>query len=151
MEPINGTPTETIKTEMDAVLRESVRVAADYLTRFDTFIPFAIRYRDGGQLEQIEVSPADASVEVRSQDAYDALVANLGEQTDDVHAVGIVTDVLVSKDEDAQSDAVRVELEHHDSAARVLSAFAKYERDESGRPTFADELVTSDAARRIWV
>ena len=68
-----------------------------------------------------------------------------------MHAVGVVTDVLVSRDDEAQGDAVRVELEHHDSAARVLDAFATYERDESGRPTFADELVTNDASRRIWV
>jgi hypothetical protein len=150
MEPITGTPTETIRTEMDAVLNEGIRVAADYLDRFDTFIPFAIRHR-GGQLEQIEVSPTDASLEVRSQDAYEALVAILADQPDDVHAVGIVTDVLVSKDDEVQGDAIRVELEHRDSEARVVEAFATYERDESGRPTLAAQLVTSDGTRRIWV
>ncbi|MEP9363011.1 hypothetical protein ABLE68_08620 [Nocardioides sp. CN2-186] len=150
MEPITGTPTQTIRTEMDAVLNEGVRVAADYLARFDTFIPFAIRYRDG-QLEQLEVSTTDASAEVRSQDAYDALVAGLADQDDDVHALAIVTDVLVSKGDEAQGDAIRIELEHRDSAAWVVEAFAAYERDESGRPTLADELVTSDGTRRIWV
>ena len=151
MEPITGTPTETIQTEMDAVLNEAIRVAVDYLAQFDTFIPFAIRHRADGQLEQIEVAPTDASVEVHSQEAYDALVANLAEQAGDGHAVGIVTDVLVSKGDEAQGDAIRVELEHQDSAARVIDAFAKYERDESGQPSFADELVTSDGSRRIWV
>ncbi len=57
-------------------------------------------------------------MEVRSQDAYDALVANLAEQAGDGHAVGVVTDVLVSRDDEAQGAAVRVELEHQDSAAR---------------------------------
>lgn len=150
MQPISGTPTETIQAEMDAVLQQCLRVAADYLSRFDTFIPFAILYREDTNLERIEVMREDGSTEVESQEAYDALVPGFVDRAAELHAVGVVSDVTLSQDDEAQGSAVRVELEHRDEASRVLVAWARYTRDDAGAVTFAEELGTSDGERRIW-
>jgi hypothetical protein len=151
MQPISGTPTETIDAEMHAVLQECLRVGIDYLGKYDTFLPFALLFRPDDKLERIEVGTTDGSTDVDTQAAYEALVESIRGRAPELHAVGLVTDVQLSRDETVEHEAIRVELEHRDAGGRALAAWMTYERGDGGAPTFSDELGSTDMPRRFWV
>lgn len=148
-EPIS--PEDVIGMEMNAVLQEGLRVGAEALTQAESFRPFGIAYRPDGRLERAELTSDDPEATISAEDAHRAIFSVLKQRADELHAIAVVSDVVLSQDGEAQHEAIRVELEHRSPDARSLAAWATYTRDEPGSITFSEELGTSESARRIWI
>lgn len=149
--------------ELDGVIGTALAVAQEQLTDHGGLMPFAVvleneaatqRRLEAGDdapedgepsLRLVVVAPeGDDEDEVDGEETVAALVEAVRAQRDDLAAVAIVSDVLLTE---VDSDAVHVEAEH--LAGDVAAVLMPYQLGEAG-PEWGDLEGDGGAERRVW-
>jgi hypothetical protein len=124
------------------LLNAALPFAQQMLDQHGEFFPYGVALDVHSDTRMIAVDP-DLGERPPSADVLVTIMQGLRRQRDEFRAVAVVTDVRV-----AESDAVRVELEHVEGPAMALLLPYKKKRLRKG-VDFGD-LAATAAAPAIW-
>lgn len=137
------TASQLAQDDLDGLLGPALGFAQQQLDAHGEFFPYAVVVDDEGQQRMVAADTGDDRPS--SADLITTLVATLTEQQDHLRAAAIVADVHLPE---ANSDAVRVTLEHTERVA--LTVLLPYKTRRSGRGVDYGELQAGTAAAFIW-
>lgn len=136
------TASQQTQDDLDTLLALTLPFAEQQLTKHGEFFPFAAALSADGSPKLIGAHSALGD-RPASLDVLDDLVSGLRAQSGGLRAVALVADVRFE-----DSDAVRVELEHHDGPAiRVLRP---YKKKRLRRGVDYGTLVAGPGSSHIW-
>jgi hypothetical protein len=138
-----ATASQQTQDDLDALLELTLPFAQQQLAQHGEFFPFAAAVSADGSPRLLSADPAAVGDRPASMDVLNHLLGGLLEQAGDLRAAALVADVRV-----ADSDAVRVELEHRDGQAiRVL---LPYKKKRLRRGVDYGELGAAPGQPHIW-
>jgi hypothetical protein len=145
MKPMSSWRDSASKVEqddLDGLLDTVVPAAQQLLEKYGEFFPFGAAVTGDGETRLLADHP-DRTEHPTSADVLTALVDGVRGQRDDLRAVAICSDARL-----ADSDAIRVDLEHREGAA--MAVLLPYKHKLFGQGYEYAELQASSAGRRFW-
>ncbi|MGQ0464422.1 MAG: hypothetical protein ACT4QG_03775 [Sporichthyaceae bacterium] len=136
-------PSDEVQEELNGLLNVALEVAADQLSTVGEFYPFAVAL---GLDEEVRLVAPDMGGEEHPDSemvlarCFEALASAHG----DVRAAAVTADVWLNE---ADTDAVRVDLEHVDGLA--LRILLPYSKSADGELAFG-ELIAEQGDRAVW-
>jgi hypothetical protein len=132
---------EQAQDDLDGLLGSSLPFAQEMLDRRGEFFPYAARISLAGETQLIAGDPGEGE-QPTSVAVIQVLVEGLRAERDTLRAAAVVSDVRL-----ADSDAVRVELEHADGHAIV--ALLPYRKKLLRRIEYG-QMTAGAGERQIW-
>ena len=136
------TTSQQAQDDLDRLLDESLPFAQEMLEKHGEFFPYAVAMSTSGEVSHIAGDPGEgenpASVAV-----LEILTEGLRATRDHNRAASLVSDVRL-----ADSDALRVELEHQDGPAIVV--LLPYRKKRLRRNVEYEPMRASEGQRQIW-
>ena len=133
---------EHAQNDLDALLNDALPFAQESLDQRGEFFPYAVVLETTGGVRMVAGDPG-LGERPSSQEVLTVLVAGLREGRENLRAVGVVSDVRLSK-----SDAIRVELEHEEGAA--MTVVLPYTKKRFRRGVEYGELSAAAGAPAVW-
>jgi hypothetical protein len=137
------TASQQAQDDLDGLLDPALGFAQQQLDAHGEFYPYAVVVDADGQ--QRMVAADIGSDRPASADLITTLIATLSDERDSLRAAAIVADVRLPE---ANSDAVRVTLEHSEHVA--LTVLLPYKPRRFGRGVDYGNLQAGAAAAFIW-
>lgn len=137
------TASEQAQEDLDGLLGLALDFAQQQLDKYLEFYPYAVVVDAAGHQRMVAADTGEE--QPASADLITTLIANLGDQRDELRAVAIVADVRLPE---LGSDAVRVTLEHADGVA--LAVALPYRPRRFGRGVDYGDLQAGEASAFIW-
>lgn len=137
------TASQQAQDDLDGLLDPALGFTQQQLDEHGEFYPYAVVVDADGQ--QRMVAADIGSDQPASADLITTLIATLSDERDSLRAAAIVADVRLPE---ANSDAVRVTLEHSEHVA--LTILLPYKTKRFGRGVDYGDLQAGAAAAFIW-
>jgi hypothetical protein len=134
--------TSEAQEDLDGLVNAALPFAAQMLEQHGEFFPYGVALDASGEVRMIAGDPGHGE-RPPSADVLSTLVAGLRSQRDDLRAAALVSDVRL-----ADSDAVRVELEHRDGHA--IAAFLPYKQKRLRRGIEFGDLSADSGSPQVW-
>lgn len=128
--------------DLDGLLDAALPFAQQQLERYGEFLPYGVAVGVDGTQRMIAGDP-DGGEHPASLDVLAVMVDGLRSQRDELRAVVLVSDVRL-----AESDAIRVELEHREGAA--LAVFLPYSLSRIRKRVDYGGLAASAGTQHVW-
>jgi hypothetical protein len=137
----DGTSPET-QDDLDGLLDAALPFAQQQIETHGEFFPYGVALDSDGTLGMLAGDP-DGSEQPASLDVLAVLFDGLRSQRDQLRAIAVVSDVRL-----ADSDAIRVELEHREGPA--MAVFLPYRRSPILEGFEFGDLSAAPADRQVW-
>ena len=131
-----------VQNDLDGLVNASLPFATRMLEEHGEFFPYAIALDDSGERRMVASDPGKGD-RPASTDVLSMLVVGLRGERDALRAVALVSDVRL-----AESDAVRVELEHRDGHA--IAVFLPYTQKRLRRGIAFGDLTAGPGSVQVW-
>ena len=128
--------------DLDRLLDESLPFAQEMLEKHGEFFPYAVAMSTTGEISLIAGDPGDGE-QPTSVAVLEVLTDGLRETRNSNRAASLVSDVRL-----ADSDALRVELEHQEGQAIVV--LLPYRKKLLRRGVEYQPMRASEGERKIW-
>lgn len=128
--------------DLDGLLDVALPFAQQMLDKHGEFFPYAVVLDGDGAPRMVAGDPGQGE-RPASLDVLDILLDGIRAQRDEIRAAALVSDVRL-----AESDAVRVELEHREGQALV--AFLPYRKKRMRRGMEYADVVGSAGTPQVW-
>jgi hypothetical protein len=132
---------EVEQNDLDGLLNTVLPAAKQLLEKYGEFFPFGAAVGSSGETKLL--ADAGHGDHPSSSDVLSALLENVRNQRDNLRAVAICSDVQT-----AESDAVKIELEHREGAA--IAVVVPYKKKHFGQSYEYSALEAGSAGKRIW-
>ena len=106
------------------------------------FFPYGVVLRSSAETRMVVGDPGQGE-DPQSQDVLGAIVEGLRREREELRAVALVADVRL-----AESDAVRVELEH--SEGPTMAVLLPYKKRRIRKGVEFGDLSATEAAPAVW-
>jgi hypothetical protein len=126
------------------MLNEALPFAQQMLDRHGEFYPYALKMTADGQTGMAAADPGEGD-HPDSQTILSMLHQGLSSERDGLRATAMVSDVRIAS---AQSDAIRVEIEHREGVS--VAVLLPYSKKRLGRGVTYGDLQAGSGDRRIW-
>ncbi len=127
--------------DLDGLMDQSFPFAQRMLATHGEFFPYAVGLSRSGEVRMFAADPGE-SEHPPSTEVLQGLVDGLRSERNALRAVAVTSDVRV-----ADSDAIRVELEHRDGIA--ISVLLRY-RDANGDGIEYGALTAGPGEPHVW-
>lgn len=131
------------QADLDGLVGAALGFAQQQLDTHGEFFPYAVAIDLDGEAEMIAARPDPDDEHPKSADVIEACVAALISQRDYIRAGAVVADVRL-----ADSDAVRVDLEH--SEGHALTVLLPYSKKRRRRGIDYGQLRAQTGSVRVW-
>lgn len=128
--------------DLDGLLNSALPFAQQMLDERGEFFPYGVALSAAGEARMVAGDPGQGE-HPRSQDVLRTIVEGLRRERDNLRAVALVADVRM-----ADSDAVRVELEH--SEGPTMAVLLPYTKKRLRRTVEFGNLAATAAAPSVW-
>jgi hypothetical protein len=142
MTPWRDTASIEGQNDLDGLLNVALPFATQMLEQHGEFFPYAVVLEQSGGARMLGGDPGKGA-HPASADILMLLVEGLRQQRDSLRSVALVCDVRR-----AESDAVRVELEHREGTA--IAVFLPYHRKRLRRELVFGDLAAGPSSRKVW-
>lgn len=129
--------------DLDGLLDATLPFAQQMLDKNGEFFPFGASVSTNGDVAIASADPAVVGEHPASTDVLAALADGFRAGRDHLRAVALVSDVRL-----ADSDAVRVELEHSDGHS--LAVLLPYQKKRFGRGIQYGDLAAAGSETQVW-
>lgn len=128
--------------DLDRLLDQSLPFAQDMLDKHGEFFPYAVAMSDAGEISLIAGDPGEGD-QPTSVTVLEVLTEGLRAARDTNRAAALVSDVRL-----ADSDAVRVEMEHREGQSIVV--LLPYRKKRLRRGVEYEPMRAGAGESRIW-
>ncbi len=128
---------------LDELLNAVLGFAQQQLAKHGEFFPYAAATGIDGKSELVVVRPDHGGEQPQALDVIGACIAALVDKRNEIQAAAIVTDVRT-----AESDAIKVDLEHVEGQA--LSVLLPYRKADAGSPVEYGAIRAQAGHPQIW-
>jgi hypothetical protein len=128
--------------DLDGLLDASLPFAQEMLDKHGEFFPYACALSSSGETKLVAGDPGEGE-QPNSGDVLQVLVEGLRAERDTLRAAALVSDVRL-----ADSDAIRVEVEHMEGQA--LTVLLPYLKKRLRRGIEFGGITAGEGARQIW-
>ena len=124
------------KEQVEALMNEGLPFAEQMLREHGEFYPYAYAMTNAGEIQAIGTSVS--TERPKSLDVIATLEGGLAQRArdEDIKAIAVFVDVLVTPPGQEKTDAVSVSLEHR--SGYCVEVIFPYIRGEDGSPTFGE-------------
>jgi hypothetical protein len=130
------------QADLDGLVDSCLRFATQMLDAHGEFYPFGASVSPNGEVSMIGGDPGQGE-RPASADVLSTMVAGLRRDRDTVRAVAVVADVRM-----ADSDAVRVELEHREGLA--IQVLLPYRKKRMRRGIEYGAITAGPGTHQVW-
>lgn len=136
------TASQQAQDDLDRLLDESLPFAQEMLEKHGEFFPYALAMSTTGEISHMAGDPGDGE-QPASVAVLEVLTEGLRAARETNRAAALVSDVRL-----ADSDALRVELEHKEGQAIVV--LLPYRKKRLRRGVDYEPMRASGGERKIW-
>ena len=137
------TASEEAQSDLDGLLNTALPAAEQLLEKYGEFFPFGAAVGMNGETKLLASDPGHSDHPSRSDEVLSMLLEGVRKQRNELRAVAICTDVQT-----ADSDAIRIELEHREGTA--IAVLVPYKRKHFGHGFEYSVLQAGSASKRVW-
>jgi len=134
--------TPEAQDDLDGLVNAALPFATQLLEEHGEFFPYGVALDASGEARMVAGDPGQGE-QPASLDVLATLVSGLRDQRDSLRAVALVSDVRL-----ADSDAVRVELEHRDGHA--MAVLLPYKKKRLRRGMDFGDLTAGPGSQQVW-
>jgi hypothetical protein len=137
-----ATASQQAQDDLDGLMSRAFPFAQQMLAAYGEFFPYAVGLGQSGEVRMFAADPGGGEHPL-STDVLEGLVEGLRSERNALRAVALTSDVRV-----ADSDAIRVELEHRDGIA--ISLLLRYRSVNGNGAIEYGEMTSSPGQAQIW-